>query len=347
MPRTPGKQRKRSKVFLIVILILLAPVGWLAYRTFMNNVSGDFREGYVYIRTGSSFDDLLRQLEEQHVLSNMTSFRLLAQQAGLDKKVRPGKYRIGSYEGNYAIVRKLRNGQQEPVKLVINKFRTRDDLIAFVSQRLETDTAALRQLLHDRDFLQQYGLNEYTAISLVLPDTYEYWWNTDAEGLLKKLAAYYEKYWTDERKARAAALQLQPAEVVTLASIVEEETNKHDEKPAVASVYLNRLRKGMPLQADPTVKFAWNDFTIKRILNEHTQISSPYNTYRHTGLPPGPICTPSKRSIEAVLDPAKTDYLYFCAREDFSGYHVFAETYAQHLVNARRYHEALNARNIR
>lgn len=330
-----------------MILIVLALGGWLAYRTFMNNVSRDFREGYVYIRTGSSFEDLLRQMEEQRVLSNMTSFRLLAQQAGLDKKVRPGKYRIGPNEGNYAIVRKLRNGQQEPVKLVINKFRTKDDFITFISQRLETDTAVLRQLLHDRDFLQQYGLNEYTAMSLVLPDTYEYWWNTDAEGLLKKLAAYYEKYWTDERKARAAALRLQPAEVITLASIVEEETNKHDEKPAVASVYLNRLRKGMMLQADPTVKFAWNDFAIKRILNEHTQISSPYNTYRHTGLPPGPICTPSKRSIEAVLQPAQTGYLYFCAREDFSGYHVFAETYAQHLENARRYHEALNARNIR
>lgn len=347
MTRTPGKKPRKARFFWIVMLLLLSAGGWLAYRTFVDNVSSNFREGYVYIRTGSSYEDLLRQLETQQVLSNTMSFRLLAQQAGLDKKVRPGKYKIGARESNYSMIRKLRNGQQEPVKLVINKLRTQDDFIQFVAQRLETDTAALRHLLNDRAFLQEFGWNEYTAICAVLPDTYECWWNTDAEALFRKLAGYYRKFWTEERLAGARALQLRPDEVITLASVVEEETNKNDEKPTVASVYLNRLRKGMLLQADPTVKFAWNDFAIKRILNHHTTINSPYNTYKNKGLPPGPICTPSRQSIEAVLHPATTAYLYFCAREDFSGYHAFAETYERHLENAKRYHNALNARNIK
>jgi UPF0755 protein len=202
-------------------------------------------------------------------------------------------------------------------------------------------------MLQDNVFLSQFGLDSNTAMCAILPDTYEFWWNTSAEKAYKKFAKYYKEYWTADRLQKAQQKGLQPAEVVTLASIVEEETNYNPERPTVASVYLNRLRTGMKLQADPTARFAHGDFTIRRITSAITSIPSPYNTYYAAGLPPGPICTPSKKSIEAVLNAPKTNYLYFCAKEDFSGSHRFAATYAEHQRNASLYQQALNRRGIR
>ena len=201
-------------------------------------------------------------------------------------------------------------------------------------------------MLHDPVYLSQFGLDTNTAMCAVMPDTYEFWWNTSADKAYRKLAKYYKDYWTPERKQKAQARNLTPPEVITLASIVDEETNNNAEKPQIASVYLNRMKEGMRLQADPTVKFAVGDFTIKRITSAITGTPSPYNTYYTAGLPPGPICTPSRKSIEAVLNPAETNYLYFCAKEDFSGSHRFAATYAEHMKNASLYQRALNERNI-
>jgi UPF0755 protein len=247
---------------------------------------------------------------------------------------------------NYNIVRLLRSGRQTPVKLVINKLRTKHDFITYISSNLEADSIVLKQMFADPVYLAQFGLDTNTAMCAVIPDTYEFFWNTTADKAFRKIAGYYTKYWTRERKEKAKAHGLSPQQVIIIASIVDEETNKNDEKGNVASVYINRYRTGMKLQADPTVKFAVGDFSIRRVTGVHLQTNSPYNTYMYAGLPPGPVCTPSKKSIDAVLNAPQTKYIYFCAKEDFSGYHRFATNYIDHMKNARLYQQALDARGI-
>lgn len=309
--------------------------------------TGDMRSGeYLYVKTGSTYADLKKNLEENGFIADTWSFNMLAERAGLPDRVRAGRYKINAGMSNYEMVRMLRSGRQEPVKLVINKLRTKQDFITFVCTRLEADSNEMRKLMLNPTLLAEYDLDTNTAMCAVMPDTYEFFWNTSAEKALKKIAANYERFWDDTRKQKAASKGMTPAKIVTVASIVDEETNKNDEKPNVASVYLNRLQTGMRLQADPTVKFALNDFTIRRVTGAHLTVNSPYNTYMYAGLPPGPICTPSKASIDAVLNAPDTKYIYFCAREDFSGYHSFATNLTDHLKNARAYQQALNERGI-
>lgn len=240
----------------------------------------------------------------------------------------------------------LRSGRQEAVKLVINKLRTKKDLAEFVSAQLEASEDSILAILDDTAFLSQYGLDTNTAMCLVVPDTYEFYWNTSAKKFFSKVAANYKNYWNETRLQKAAAKNITKEQAIIIASIVEEETNMEADKGNITSVYLNRLRIGMPLQADPTLKFAVGDFTIKRITGELMQVVSPYNTYKNTGLPPGPICIPSKTTIDAVLNAPDTKYLYFCAKPDFSGYSVFASNMMEHMVNARAYQKALNERGI-
>lgn len=341
--------RKRlgiGKILLWVFIIGLLVGGFAAYKILGPN-TGDLSKGkYLYIRTGSTYEDVKRELEQGGYVRDMWSFNMVAEQADYPQKIKAGKYRINRGMSNYNMVRMLRNGRQEPVKLVINKLRTKEDFIKLVSTQLEADSNKLRTMLNDPSYLAQFGFAPNTAMCAVIPDTYEFFWNTGADKAYRRLYNYYEKYWTDARKQKAQAKGLSPEQAMIVASIVDEETNKNDEKGNVASVYLNRFRKGMRLQADPTVKFATGDFAIKRITSAHTSINSPYNTYMYAGIPPGPICTPSKKSIDAVLNAPATDYLYFCAKEDFSGYHRFAATYPEHQKNARLYQQALNARGI-
>ena len=212
---------------------------------------------------------------------------------------------------------------------------------------IEADSADIAALLKDEETAKKYGFNKQTFCSMFIPNTYEFWWNTSAEEFVQRMADEYKKFWNDDRKAKANELGLSQSQVSTLASIVESETQKNDEKARIAGVYINRLKKDWLLQADPTVVFAAGDFTIKRILNKHLEINSPYNTYKYKGLPPGPICIPSTTSIDAVLNYEHHNYMYFCAKEDFSGYHNFATTNAQHEANARRYHDALRKAGIR
>jgi UPF0755 protein len=240
----------------------------------------------------------------------------------------------------------LRSGRQAPVKIVIHKLRTKKELVHLLSANLEADSFRMRQLLSDPVFLLNYGLDTNTAMAAILPDTYEFYWNTTAEKAFKKIAKNYQRFWDDGRKEAARKKGITPIQATIVASIVEEESNKADDKPKIASVYLNRLRIGMRLQADPTVKFAVGDFTIRRIGGPMLDHDSPYNTYKYAGLPPGPICTPSPVSIDAVLQAPATTYLYFCAKDDFSGYHVFASTYEEQIKNARAYQKALDARGI-
>jgi UPF0755 protein len=248
---------------------------------------------------------------------------------------------------NNALVNLLRSGSQETVQVTIQNVRTRAELAGRIGRRLEVDSVHLFRMFSDRDYLTRFGLTPTTLFTLFIPDTYDFFWNTSGDQLFQRMAREYDRFWNTARKRQADSLRMTIAEIVTLASIVEKETNKNDEKPVIAGVYLNRLMKDIPLQADPTVVFAWNDFTIRRVSKMQTGIKSPYNTYYRTGLPPGPICLPSVASIEAVLHPAKHSYIYFCARDDLSGYHNFATDLEGHNRNARKYQKALDKMNIR
>ena len=247
---------------------------------------------------------------------------------------------------NLDLVRMLRAGRQVPVQVTFNTIRTKEELAKKITANLEVSEEQFLALLQDSVYIRNFEFEEETILSLFIPNTYEFWWNTSATGLFDRMHEEYQKFWTEERKQKAAALGLSQKEVSTLASIVQAESQKSDERPRIAGVYLNRLRMGMPLQADPTLVFAAGDFTIKRVTAKQMAIDSPYNTYKYTGLPPGPINLPDLNSLDAVLNAEKHDYLYFCAKADFSGYHSFAVSYNEHLNNARRYQQALNAANI-
>ena len=237
----------------------------------------------------------------------------------------------------------LRSGNQSPVNLVITKLRTKEDLAKKLGNNFECDSISVLQFLNNNDSLSKYDLDSNTAMTAVIPNTYILKWNNTPSTIFKKLFTEKEKFWNNKRKQQAAALQLSEKEVYTLASIVEEETNEEDDKGKIASVYINRMRTGMKLAADPTVKFAMKDFGLKRIYFKHLSYPSPFNTYQHTGLPPGPICTPSIKTIDAVLNAPSTDYLFFVAKPDFSGYSNFASTYEEHQKYARAYQQALDS----
>jgi UPF0755 protein len=336
-----GRKKRTGLKVILALLLLIAAIG-----AFLVFGPSSPREEYLYIHTGSDYNTVLKQLEQGGFVREMNSFKLLAQRAGYPTRVKPGKYKIERGMSSYNIIRMLRNGRQEPVKLVINKLRTKQDLINFVSSKLEVDSNALKAMMQDSALLAAYGLDTNTAMCAIIPDTYEFYWNTNAEKVFRKIAKNYNRFWTDARKQLAKAHGLSPAEAITMASIVEEETNKVADKPLIASVYINRIKKDMPLQADPTVKFAVGDFSIKRVTGVHLKQESPYNTYLHKGLPPGPVCTPSVNTINSVLNAPPTDYIYFCATPALDGSSAFTASYEKHLSNARAYQQALNQRGI-
>lgn len=337
-----------KKIFVILlVLLIIGLIGayWVYGIIFKDNIK--FSEPTsLYIKTATNYNDLKDQLKNIDALNSWTGFEMLAEKMNLDNNIHPGHYVINETLSNVALVRKLRGGHQDPVKVTFNKHRTIEDLANTLSQQIEPDSAAFVTLLKDSIYLKQHNLDSTTILAHFIPNTYEVYWNTSAEKFTEKMMKASNTFWNDERLAKADSLNLSKLEVITLASIVEEETNKTDELGRVAGVYLNRLKKGWHLQADPTVKFAVNDFTLKRILNKHLKTDSPYNTYKVTGLPPGPICLPSTKTINAVLNAEKHNYMYFCAKEDFSGYHNFSQTLAGHNANARKYHKALNKRKI-
>lgn len=336
-----------NKVFRIVLIILLAVAcmaGWL----FFGPATGfKGKEKYLYIPTNDATKEKLLQLLQQDSLVTRTGiFTLVADKVNYWATIKPGKYRIKAGENIVSIVRMLKNGRQEPVHLTITKIRLKEDLASMISKRFECDSAAFMRFLLNQDTLTKYNLDSNTVMTIVFPDTYTYFWNTTSSRIFHKMYARYKNFWTEERKALAKARGLTPTTAYILASIVEEETIKNDEKTLIASAYLNRIAKGMKLGADPTVKYALRDFGLKRIYFKHINAaaSSPYNTYTHTGFPPGPICTPSVKTLEAVLNAAHTDYLFFCAKADFSGYHAFASNEKDHFKNAKAYQEALDRR---
>jgi UPF0755 protein len=336
---------KKNKLLLIGLPFLLLAI-FVYARLFSSNTDIEGKK-YLCIPTGSNYEQMIQIIKDSQIVSSLSSFEWLAAKMNLDKSVHPGRYEFESGMGNYTMVSMLKAGKQKPVKLVLNKLRTKKDIIKKLTSQLEADSTEMATLLNDANYLKQWDIDSNQIQCIIMPATYEFYWNTTSPKVIEKIAKTYEKFWNSDRREKAKQLNISIPQVITIASIVEEETNQNDEKPTIASVYLNRYKLGMKLGADPTVKFAVGDFGLKRILNVHTQYPSPYNTYFAEGIPPGPICTPSKESIEAVLNPASTKFLFFCAREDFNGHHNFAVTYSEHLANAKRYQQALDKRGIK
>ncbi|MCW3093626.1 MAG: mltG [Ferruginibacter sp.] len=329
-----------------IVLVILAVIAFAAWRLFGSNTSFSENKKSFYIKTGSSFNDVMEGLTTQGIIKNPGTFKWVALRLDYDKKVKPGKYVIEKGSGIYTIIKILVSGRQTAVNLVINKLRTKEDLAKKIAGNFECDSTTFMEMLNNGDSLRKYGLDTNTVMTAVIPNTYSILWNTSAKGIFKKLYNEQEKFWNNERKKKAAGLNLTPVQAYILASIVEEETNQEADKGKIASVYLNRMETGMKLAADPTVKFAMKDFGLKRIYYKYLQYPSPYNTYQHTGLPPGPICTPSPKTIDAVLNSPSTSYLYFVAKPDLRGYSNFATTYDEHMRYAKQYQLALDSFTI-
>ncbi len=264
----------------------------------------------------------------------------------IDFSRRYGMYEIPEGSNAIAIARKIGAGGQKPVKITVNGFRDIDLLTERISRKLDFSAQELKDALNNPDILKPYGLKPEQALALFVDDSYEVYWTSSPEDIIRKVGENYTSLWDATRKEKASRLGLTPPEVMTIASIADEETNNDPEKGAIARLYVNRLKMGMKLQSDPTVRFALKDFTIRRVKGEHLKVNSPYNTYLNSGLPPGPIRTTSKRTVDALLDSQPHNYLFMCAKEDFSGTHNFAETFSEHSRNASRYQKALNERGI-
>ena len=342
---------KKNKIFLVLIIsfsVLAISMSFYFYQVFFSpNSLLETEQSYTLkIPSNATFKQVSNQLYEDRVVNDMVSFSFVSKVLGYQDAVKPGLYIISPKMTNTELVRHLRSGNQAPVRITFNNIRTKEDLAERITKNLEINEEQFLDLIQDSVFIRKFDFEEETIMSMFIPNTYEVWWNTSPEALFDRMYKEYQAFWTPERKEKAAALGMTPKEVSTLASIVQSESQKSDERPKIAGVYLNRINLGMPLQADPTLVFAVGDFTLKRVLNVHKEIESPYNTYKYAGLPPGPINLPDINSLEAVLNPEDHNYLYFCAKEDFSGYHSFASTLAQHNVNARRYQAALNAAKI-
>ena len=314
-------------------------------KMYKSNVNLD-KEVLLFIKTGSDFQTVIDSLEKHKIIQDIESFKKAANTLGYTNRVKPGCYKIKPGMSNRTIIRMLIAAMQSPVKVTFSVIRTPEQLAGKISHQIEADSLSILGYFRNPENIQKYGFKKETLISMFIPNTYEFYWNTTAEGFFTKMKKCYEQFWTEERKSKAKAIDLTPEEVSTLASIIDEETVKKDERPKIAGVYLNRLKKQMPLQADPTIKFALNDFTLRRIWTKHLEVKSPYNTYKNYGLPPGPINCPSISSIDAVLNFENHQYLYFCAKDDFSGYHVFAKTLVEHNRNANAYQKALNKEKI-
>lgn len=331
--------RKKNFSLILAIIFLIAIL--LAWRIFGSNTNFTENKKSFYIKTGSSFNSVITQLEEQKILKNPGTFKLIAHQLKYDQNVKAGRYVIENGASIFNVIKILKAGRQTPVNLIITKLRTKEDLAQKIGNNFECDSIAVISLLNNNDSLLPYGLDTNTAMTAVIPNTYAILWNTSANKIFKKLFTEHEKFWTAERKKKADALHLSATQVYTLASIVEEESNKDEDKGKIASVYLNRLRTGMRLSADPTVIFALKDFSIKRVYKKYTEFPSPFNTYLNSGLPPGPVCTPSIKTIDAVLNAPATNYLYFVAQPNLTGYSNFATTYEEHLAFAKQYQQWL------
>ncbi|MCA0133051.1 endolytic transglycosylase MltG [Winogradskyella alexanderae] len=343
-----------KKILWAVALIGLVIFGVFAFyiygAMFSPNTAFNNNEAYIYIPSNATYNDVRNQLEP--LLKDIDGFDALAKQKKYSTNIKAGKFVILKDMNNNEIINSIRSNNI-PIKISFNNQNSIESLASRISAQIEADSSSLVKAMLDESFLTQNGFNKATALGMYLPNSYEFFWNTSAERFRDKMLNEYNRFWTTTRTEKAQKLNLTPNEVITLASIVHEESKKKDEQPRVAGVYLNRLRIGMPLQADPTLKFAayqlpkYSNTVIRRVLNEHKDIESPYNTYKNPGLPPGLIAMPDLSAIKAVLNSEKHDYLYFAADAERFGYHKFAKTLSQHNYNARQYQNYLSSQGIR
>lgn len=334
-----------TALVLLVFIVLAGTVVFYYLRYFGPSVTAN--EEYLYVHTGEGFSSVYKTIREKKMVKDSTYFLWAAQNMKYEGRVKPGRYRLKPGMSNRSLINMLASGSQEPVNFAFHNIRLKEQFAAFAGKKLEPDSTTIIHLLDSTQYLKQYGFNPENVYVSFMPDTYQIYWNASPQKLFDKMYSHYQAFWTPERKNKAAQLNLTPIEVSILASIVDAEALKDDEMPTIAGLYLNRLKKGMKLESDPTVIFAMKDFTIRRVLNRYLLFPSPYNTYANKGLPPGPIMMPSVNAVKAVLDFKQTDYIYMCAKEDFSGYHNFADNVADHLINAHKFQQALNERNIK
>lgn len=336
-------------IAIFVISLFLAAVTWTSLNVFVFPMQESYShtEEMLELREGTDIEILLENTDKIASIKQLELFRLVAKAYEKEIAGTNGRFKISNGITMFEFFQMIRNKAQAPIKLKINNLRTKEQLIALLDKELMLDKKELEQAFSDNLFLAKYNMNSDNAVLLFQPDTYEFYWNVSLVSLFDKFHKYYNRFWNEDRLRKADSLGLKPNEVAIIASIVEGETNKKAEFATIGRLYINRYQINMPLQADPTVKFAVGDFSLKRILNVHLETDSPYNTYKNLGLPPGPINLPNKATIDSVLNSQKHDYLYMVAKEDFSGYHNFAKTYREHNINANKYRAALNRRGIK
>ena len=347
----PQKSARWKYFWVFVFITFTAGLffAWQPIRAiYLSGVPAKLEVYYICIRTGASFEDVVTALKENGFITNESDFRWLAEKMNYKKdKMRAGRFEIKPGWSNRELIQQLRNGPQAPVKVILNNERLPEQVAGVVARFIEADSLSLLGTFHDPVFLNEIGYTEETIMSAFIPNTYEMYWNTDAKGFVRRMLKEHDAFWNkNDRKSKAQALGMTETQVYILASIVERETNANQEKPIIAGVYLNRLKIGMKLQADPTSVFATRDFDTRRVTEYHTTYDSPYNTYVYKGLPPGPISMASIPSLDAVLNPTHHNYLYFCAKPDESGTHAFAETFAAHKVNANRFQNYVRQRRL-
>lgn len=344
------QRRTRLIIMLLAVALLLggglAVVGLRIYRRQMQPNTSIDSPVSIYIPTNATLQQVFDSLQCHRVVHNWETFKRVVAQQGYGDKIYPGRYVFEPGMSNKRMVNMLRLGWQKPIRLTFNNLRLPEELAGRLARQVEVDSATLVGLLTSDTMAQRYGFTPQTFIAMFVPNTYEVYWSITPEQLFDRMRKEYDRFWTSERDGKAHALGLSRIEVSTVASIVQEETHKATEQPLVARVYLNRLGRGMPLQACPTVKFALRDFGLRRVLDRHLEVESPYNTYRNSGLPPGPIGLASIAAIDAVLNAPQNNYLYFCAKADGSGTHHFSTNYAEHMRHSREYSRHLNQRKI-
>lgn len=348
--RIRGRKTKKKRVHRIILASLTLAtifaliIFFILYRYIFkpNTITKNNSAVSLFIPTGATFNDVKQILYGRELIVNRQSFEWMASRKNYPGHVKPGHYVITGGMSNNDLVNTLRSGIQTPVRVVFNNIRKKEDLAGKIGLQIEADSASLIKCWQDRDFLKTLNITPEKLLTIFIPNTHEFWWTTDAYEFTRRMYKEYLLFWDEKRMRKAESINMDKYEIAILASIVEKETQKNDEKARIAGVYINRLKKGWPLQADPTVVYAVGDFELKRVLTIHTKIDSPYNTYLYKGLPPGPICLPSIASIDAALNHEKHNYMFFCAKADLSGYHAFSRTLAEHNRYAKAYQNAIS-----
>jgi UPF0755 protein len=339
--------KKYWLILLTIAAVLLLGTATMAWLLFSPNTRNTESEYFLFVSKTTRIDDVIARLQTDKMLNSVSSFRMIAEFSNSGEKLKPGRYSIEPHMSNYTLLQRLRNGLQTPLKFTFNNINYPEDFCGVAGSVFHFDSLAMTETVRDRQLLDSLGVRPEMLLGYLLPNTYEVYWTTTPEGLIKRMLRESEQFWAGARTEILKQRGLTKEEVLILASITQKETNHQDEMSRIAGVYINRLRIGMKLQADPTVKYANGDLTLRRVLNEHLEHTSPYNTYQVTGLPPGVICAPNPSTIDKVLQYEEHNYLYFAAKPGYQSKHTFAVTYSQHLQNARNYHRWLRSEGIR